>query len=114
MGLEGVELIMAIEEEFGVEMPNTEAEEILTPRDLMNWLHAQRSAEGFFNEKVLAKRQSWLATMFGRIPTLKEKQRVQNLSRVEIEEAVRRIIREQLGVVAFADTDRFVEDLGMD
>jgi acyl carrier protein len=37
--LDTVELIMAIEEEFGVEIPDTEAEKILTVGDALNYLN---------------------------------------------------------------------------
>lgn len=36
--LDVVELIMAVEDEFGVEIPDVEAEQITTPAKAMEWL----------------------------------------------------------------------------
>jgi hypothetical protein len=38
MGLDAVELVMAFEEAFGVEIPNTEAERMRTPRDVVDFV----------------------------------------------------------------------------
>lgn len=35
MGLDSVELLMAVEEEFGIDIPNAEAEGIITAEDLL-------------------------------------------------------------------------------
>lgn len=40
MGLDSVELVLAIEEEFGVEIPDYDAERITTVGDMYNWLRA--------------------------------------------------------------------------
>lgn len=40
--LDTVELIMAFEEEFGVEIPDTEAEKIKTVQDVVNYIEAQK------------------------------------------------------------------------
>lgn len=36
MGLDGVEIVMAVEERFGIEISNQEAERIITPRELID------------------------------------------------------------------------------
>ena len=41
MGLDGVEMIMAVEEEFGVEISDADAEKMRTPRDLIDGLVAK-------------------------------------------------------------------------
>ena len=40
--LDTVELIMAFEEEFGVEVPDTEAEKIKTVQDVVNYIESQK------------------------------------------------------------------------
>ena len=40
--LDTVELIMAFEEEFGVEIPDTEAEKIKTVQDVINYIEAHK------------------------------------------------------------------------
>ena len=40
--LDIVELIMAFEEEFGVEIPDTEAEKIKTVQDVVNYIESQK------------------------------------------------------------------------
>lgn len=42
--LDLVELIMSLEEEFGVEIPDADAEKILTVGDALNYLNANASA----------------------------------------------------------------------
>lgn len=38
MGLDSVELLLAIEEEFGVDIPNSDAEKMITVGDVYEWL----------------------------------------------------------------------------
>ena len=40
--LDTVELIMSFEEEFGVEIPDTEAEKIKTVQDVINYIEAKK------------------------------------------------------------------------
>ncbi|MDR1832116.1 MAG: acyl carrier protein [Fusobacteriaceae bacterium] len=40
--LDTVELVMAFEEEFGVEIPDTEAEKIKTVQDVLNYIEAHK------------------------------------------------------------------------
>ena len=40
--LDTVELIMSFEEEFGVEIPDTEAEKIKTVKDVINYIEANK------------------------------------------------------------------------
>jgi len=36
--LDQVEIIMAMEDEFGFEIPDAEAEKLMTPEEIVNWL----------------------------------------------------------------------------
>ncbi len=40
--LDTVELIMAFEEEFGIEIPDTDAEKIKTVQDVVNYINAKK------------------------------------------------------------------------
>ncbi|MGF6905662.1 acyl carrier protein [Fusobacterium sp. PH5-44] len=40
--LDTVELVMAFEEEFGVEIPDTEAEKIKTVQDILNYVESHK------------------------------------------------------------------------
>lgn len=42
--LDQVELMSAIEEEFGVEIPDSEAENLQHPKDVAKWLSEQKAA----------------------------------------------------------------------
>ena len=97
MGLDSVELVMALEEEFGVRIPDSEAEQMLTPRRVMDWIFAQQAKGALFS----APGSSPPAGFHG-------------FTREQIAERVREIVREQLGVQEFSDDDRFIEDLRMD
>jgi acyl carrier protein len=41
MGLDMVELILTVEEEFDIDLPDRDMEKICTPRDLANYIHRQ-------------------------------------------------------------------------
>lgn len=53
MGLEGVELIMAYEEAFGVQFTNADAERMRTPRDVIELIAHPRTS---CSKPVLASR----------------------------------------------------------
>ncbi len=44
MGLDGVELVMAVEERFGIEITNAEAEKIITPGMLVDLIYSKVEA----------------------------------------------------------------------
>jgi len=97
MGLDSVELVMALEEEFGVRIPDSEAERMLTPRRVIDWMCAQQEQGALFS-----------------VPGSKPPSGFHVFTREQIAERVREVVREQLGIEEFSDDDRFIEDLRMD
>lgn len=68
MGLDGVELVMEIEKAFEINIPDQEAEKIITVGDMYNcvWNHIQKWHSDKCNSQVLFYRlRNMLATMFG-------------------------------------------------
>ncbi len=59
MGMDGVELVMAFEEAFGVRVPDKEAEQMVTPRHVIDWLVAQQSKGLFFSEPEPPPTNGW-------------------------------------------------------
>lgn len=91
MGLELVEFVMTLEEEFKVNIPDEVAQTLTTPRKVYEWLiHELRADKPD-------------AIPFGRPWT-----------REQVVERTRDIIRTQFGITKFHDDDRFVDDLGID
>lgn len=87
MGLDGVELVLEIEESFETRIPDEVAEQIRTVRNLVDWL--------------MANGHSMKANRMGRDQVLLE---------------VRVIAADQMGIrlAEVGEESRFVEDLGMD
>lgn len=86
MGLDSVELVMRIEDEFGVEMSNAEAEKIMLAGDLHAFVMKALSHKG------------------------------EQADEAQVWSRVREIIVEQLGVrpEEVTPTAHFIRDLGMD
>jgi acyl carrier protein len=55
MGLDTVELIMAIEEEFGISVPNAIAAELTTPRKVTDYVWEQITHERLTREQIAAQ-----------------------------------------------------------
>lgn len=87
MGLDAVELVMAVEEEFIIDIPDDEAERMKTVGDLYSYVH----------ESVHLKA-------------------IRPPSDEELWQRVRKVVVAQLGVKEHQVTReaRFIEDLGMD
>ena len=108
MGLDAVELVMAIEVEFGIDIAEAESERVRTPRALIDFLWSKHERGELFIKPPphpgLLQRLGWVKPMDhslkGKIET-----------REVLAERVRAIIREQTGVGQFSDDDRFIEDM---
>jgi len=113
MGLDGVELVMAWEEEFGVEIPEAAAEKMRTPRDVIEWLVAAKERGELFRPPPPRKTR-WFVSNHRHWPDPATVRPVQ--TREAIAESVRRIVIEQLGIRPgdYREDARFVEDFGMD
>lgn len=87
MGLDTVELVMAIEDEFAIEIPNAEAERIRTVGDISDYV---AQAVRLKMRPVPVDEEIWLRT--------------------------RKVVIEQLGVKPerVTRTTRIIEDLGAD
>lgn len=85
MGLDTVELVYAVEDAFGISIPDAEAEQMVTP-----------------------------AIMIAYVQDVVASQPERKWTPEEVRQRVRQIISEQLGVKNFKDTDEFVRDLGAD
>ncbi|MBC7931858.1 MAG: hypothetical protein H7Z38_14960 [Rubrivivax sp.] len=54
MGLDIVELFMAFEERFGIEIPDKDASELYTPRRVTDYVWNKVASEGMTREQVAA------------------------------------------------------------
>lgn len=103
MGLDGVEIVMLVDEEFGISIPDAEAEACRTVGQLVE--------AAFHNIKVLpppsAESQRWRRARFR--PTAP-------FTRDEVSLRVRKIVAEQLGLPLddVREESRFIEDLSLD
>lgn len=87
MGLDAVELVLAVEEEFGIIIPDAVAAEMISPAVMITYV-----------QNVMASRQD----------------HTRKWTDDEVRRVIRKTISEQLGVEKFNDTDEFVRDLGVD
>ncbi len=110
MGLDAVELVMAIEEEFGIDIADAESETLPTPRALIDFLWAKHQRGELFIKPPprpgLLQRIGW-----GKPPEHRQRQVLE--TREVLAGRVRDIIKEQTGVGQFADDDRFFEDMNI-
>lgn len=90
MGLDAVELVVAVEKKFGITIPNAVAAQMITPAIMISYVQevvAQNAME-------LGEKPRW--------------------THEDVREVVRQVIRDQLGIETFLDSDEFVRDLGID
>ena len=113
MGLDSVELVLALEGEFGVEIPEAAAEQMRTPRDVIEWLVAAQERRELFQPPP-PRKTGWFVTHHKHRSDPAAVRPV--LTREAIAESVRRIVIEQLGIRPgeYREDGRFVEDFGMD
>lgn len=90
MGLDAVELVVAVEEKFGITIPDAVAAQMITPAVMISYV-----------QEVVGQKS-------------KELNETPRWTHEEVREVVRQVIREQLGIVTFRDTDEFARDLGID
>ncbi len=91
MGLDSVELVMAFEEAFGIRIPDADAQQMLTPRAVIDFVESRRGFDNLLHTKA-------------------------KLTRGEIAETVKRLVIEQLGIseVLYDENKEFVRDFGID
>ena len=108
-----MELVLALEGEFGVEIPEAAAEQMRTPRDVIEWLVAARERGELFQQQQ-PRKTGWFVTHHKNRPDPAAVRPV--LMREAIADSVRRIVIEQLGIRPgeYREDGRFVEDFGID
>ncbi len=111
MGLDSVELVLALEGEFGVEISEAAAEQMRTPRDVIEWLVAAQERRELFQPPP--RKTGWFVTHHKHWPDPAAVRPV--LPREAIAESVRRIVIEQMAIrpAEYREDGRFVEDFGM-
>ncbi len=90
MGLDAVELVVAVEEKFGITIPDAVAAQMITPAIMISYVQEAVGQKS----KELNETPRW--------------------THEEVRKIVLQVIREQLGIETFRDTDEFVRDLGID
>ena len=93
--LDGVEVLIALEEVFEVEITDAEAEAMTTPRHVIDWL-VPRVSEKDPNEKAMR---------------ILDEQYVSAWDRARVSAVVRAIIVEQTGTKVFNDNSTFRNDI---
>ena len=89
MGLDTVELVIAWEKEFGINIPNDVAATLETPGKAIDWIFATLNAQSGAQSA-----HTW--------------------TRDRVREVVRRLTKDQSGLEEFSDDDEFVRDMGLD
>lgn len=119
MGMDSVELVIAIEEEFGCAISDGDAERMVTPRVIIDWLE-RADREDRILHKLTPKPapEGWWAKIGYMPPNYEIKDWWSTLSRPLprefISEKIFEIIRDHLAVTEVWEDARFVEDLRMD
>jgi hypothetical protein len=114
MGMESVELVMDFEDTFGVRIPDQEAEKMVTPRHVIDWLCKKQSQGMLFSEPPLPQKQTWWRKLLSWPEPGSLRLKAKIFTRQEIAEQVCRIIADRVAVKEFSEDDRFIKDLRMD
>ena len=85
---------MTVEERFDVEIPDEEASQLRTPRMVMDCVERKDHARHLGTLGLESLSPRW--------------------TREQIEQGVREVLREELGIRDFRDDDRFVDELEVD
>lgn len=110
MGLDAVELVMAIEEEFGIDISDAEAETMATPRELIDFIWSKHLRGELF---VKPPRHPSMLQRLGWKPAEEPSGKQFVTSREAVAGRVREIITDQTGIARFSDDDRFIDDMNM-
>lgn len=110
MGLDAVELVMAIEEEFGIDISDAEAEAMATPRALIDFIWGKHLRGELF---VKPPRHPSVLQRLGWKGTTERSGKEVVASRDTVAARVREIITDQTGITKFSDDDRFIDDMNM-
>ena len=150
MGLDSVELVMAWEREFGIDIPDEAVEHMLTPAVVIDWISQELGAVSDdppqpcvsllefhqIRRELMAKgmpkseikpgtslrgmwpfRHTVQDEVWKRVGVRAEalcKRPQPKWTRNEVRTVARHIIRHQIGVTRFSDSDEFIRDLGLD
>lgn len=113
MGMDGLELVMDFEERFGLRIPDAEAEKMMTPRQVIDWLFEAQAQGKFFTQPEPLPKNTWWRELRKLPPRKSARLPERTYTRDEIATHVRAIITDILCVEKISEDDRFVEDLGL-
>jgi acyl carrier protein len=93
MGLDVVELVIRIENAFGIDIPNEVAAQLTTPRNVIDYVLLQLTSTA---------------------PDTNQRRMPKPWTREEVAALVREVIVDETGVEEFTEDSRFVADMNLD